>query len=261
MFIAGPASYWVTVEQPTSRLEDVMITSIMADSAQPPVVLPRSVQIRYIAAGTRSGVTYSGIPATLRWSQDNAHYNLHWEFLSSMAGNRRRSNHGVLTPQGLAPAILMDMDDERREQWRFDYANKQLVGAVDQARLEFTPGTQDELSVVIQLAAVAAAQPKELTPGAKLSVPVLEANQVHDTSFTVAGEELIMALEDKALPTIHLIHQAEGEAQSAVEVWLAPSLDYMPARWRITHANGDTQDRLAQKAIGLETAPPQTEAR
>ena len=254
-FIAGPANYWVNVEQVTSRLEDVMVNSVMADHPGPAVLLPRSVEIRYVTAGTRQGVAYSGVPATLRWSQNNTHYDLRWGFFSTAAGDHRRFNRGVLTPQGLAPVALMNIVGQQREEWRFDYANKRVVGAIDQPTVEFKPGTQDGFSLAIQLAAMAAAQPKELTLGAQLRVPMLEAGSIQDVTFIVTGEETLSALESKWLKTVHLVYQAPDSAQPSIEVWLAPSLDYLPARWRITEANGDTQDRLAQKAIELQPMP------
>lgn len=260
-FIAGPANFYATVEQPTSRLEDVLIESVMAEGSLPAVVLPRSVEIRYVTSGARGGTPYSGVPATLRWSQNKLHYNLRWEFLSTMAGDLLHNNHGVLTPQGLAPATLRKLDGPHRDERRFDYANRQIVGAVDQPRLDFTPGAQDELSVVVQLAAVTAAQPMELTPGAQLRLPVLEHGSIREATFTVVGEDTIVALGNKSLKTVHMVHQEASGPHSTIEVWLAPSLDYMPARWRVTYTNGDTQDRLAQQAIGLQAMPERSEER
>ena len=46
------------------------------------------------------------------------------------------------------------------------------------------------------------------------------------------------------LPSLKLNRNPRKEFDQRIELWLAPSLDYLPVRLRITNANGDSVDQL-----------------
>ena len=56
--------------------------------------------------------------------------------------------------------------------------------------------------------------------------------------FTVEGEEELQ-LPGGALRALKLVRNPRKEFDQKVELWLAPGMDYVPVRLRLTQANGD----------------------
>ena len=54
--------------------------------------------------------------------------------------------------------------------------------------------------------------------------------------------------------TTHLLHEPQDAGDARIEVWLGRQIDYLPARVRITEANGDTFEHTVQTAY-IETVP------
>jgi hypothetical protein len=46
------------------------------------------------------------------------------------------------------------------------------------------------------------------------------------------------------LPSVKLLRTPRRDFDQRIELWLAPSLGYLPVRLRITNANGDFVDQL-----------------
>lgn len=53
-----------------------------------------------------------------------------------------------------------------------------------------------------------------------------------------------------------MVRIARDNQQPTVEAWLSPALEYLPARLRVTQANGDFMDYLATKAFAVTVLPP-----
>lgn len=248
--VAGPANYSVAVTPVNSPLEDLVVSKTMQDAPSTRVVWPRPVRILYVASATVGEATGSA-PATLNWRHDDHHFSVTWDMFAKVPGNRRSAAHGLLTEGGLAPVQSMEITDASRRETRFDYANRELINSDESARAAFEPGTQGALSLLVHLASVVAADPTRYQPGQSLGVKVLEGATISDYAFVVHPEETLVALQGKLVKAIHLVHGSLAPGQPNVQVWLAPSLDYMPVRWRTVSANGDALDQLAQNAYEL----------
>ena len=251
--IAGPINYSAEVQGSSSKLENLVIENTMqqASAQEVPVRMPRPVKIGYVVTGSVNGTAYSGVPGTLDWRHNGQDFEVGWQFFSTIAGHRQRNSRGLVTAQGLAPVTIVDTQGKDRHEQRFDYANRQVIGAADTAPVEFQPGAQDTLSLMIQLAAIAAGRPEALTPGSSIAVTIWDQGQSQTASFTVLGQETVPAIQGNNVQTVHLAYQAGDPAQTSIDAWLAPSLDYMPARWRIRYGEADFQDFLAQRAVEL----------
>ena len=53
-----------------------------------------------------------------------------------------------------------------------------------------------------------------------------------------------------------VVRIARDNQQPTLEAWLSPALEYLPARLRVTQANGDFMDYLATKAFAVTVLPP-----
>lgn len=109
------------------------------------------------------------------------------------------------------------------------------------------PGSQDRMSWMIQIAAIASADPKRLATGARLAMYVVGARGDAEVwAFKVQGVEDV-ATGDSPVQAIKLVREPRKPQDTRVEVWLAPSLHYLPVRARLIN-EGSALELLMQTA-------------
>lgn len=108
-------------------------------------------------------------------------------------------------------------------------------------------GSQDRLSWMIQIAAIASADPQRLAVGQRLAMFVAGARGDADVwAFQVVGTEDVTT-GDATVRAIKLLREPRKPHDTRVEVWLAPSLHHLPARARLT-SEGSSLELLLQTA-------------
>ena len=74
------------------------------------------------------------------------------------------------------------------------------------------------------------------------------------TGFGVAGmEQLKMPYGN--LEALRLVRQEEKQYDQRVELWMAPSLEHLPVRIRITQTSGDQVDLLLRSKAPPSASP------
>lgn len=109
-------------------------------------------------------------------------------------------------------------------------------------------GAQDRLTWMIQVAAIAQADPKLVAPGGRISMFVTGARSDAEVwHFTVQGKEDVV-VGGAALKTIKLMREPRKPNDTKVEVWLEPTRNYLPVKARLSK-EGDALDlQLASPA-------------
>lgn len=177
----------------------------------------------------------------LEWHHDGARYDARLEISSPLLPRRIQHSTGVITAEGLAPARFSDKvrSEEaahfRREQGRVTFSSNRPDAPL-------LPGTQDRLSVILQLAAMVAGTPAQFPPGTVISVPTAGTRDAEPWQFTVEDTEEL-DLPGGKLAALKLIRNPRREFDQKVELWLATGMDYVPVRLRLTQANGDWVDQ------------------
>lgn len=98
------------------------------------------------------------------------------------------------------------------------------------------PGAQDRLSWMLQLAAIAAADPAQVGTGASVSIVVVGARGDADVwTFVHAGEEAL-DLASGSVQALHLRREPGHLYDTRAEVWLDPARHYLPVRARLANA-------------------------
>jgi hypothetical protein len=198
--------------------------------------LPASVRLRYRLSARQRGVALEG-HTELAWQHDGQAYQAVWTFTGPAPLARTLRSTGAITPNGLAP--LRFSERVRSEQAvHFDRTGGRLVFSASQPGQALAPGTQDRLSVLLQLGAVIAARPAAWPAGSTLVLPVATAQALESWAFTVEGEESL-ELPGGPVRALHLVRPAIGAFGPRLNLWLAPGLDYAPVRLRLTHPLGD----------------------
>jgi len=110
-------------------------------------------------------------------------------------------------------------------------------------------GTQDRLSFQAQLALLAQAFTHRFVPGAIVAMPVASPRQIQIYDFHVTGWQAIQAQDGTIYDTLKLDRPMNPEHPDVrVEIWLAPNLNWLPVRVRITFASGYFGDSVLIEA-------------
>ena len=213
--------------------------SARASSAAPAVRIPPPMRLEFDVAGQAKKFNYSA-RAELLWQHDGQRYQAQQEISMLFLGSRTQTSVGTLAVTGLLPQRFGDR--ARSEQAaHFDYARGRVTFSANTPDAPMAAGTQDRLSVFLQLGALLAAAPERYPAGTRINVATVSARAADVWSFTVEGEETLN-LPVGAVAAIQLERLPRRDHDQTAQVWLAPALGYLPVRIRLVQANGDFAD-------------------
>ena len=212
------------------------------DTAEParPATPAGNRWLRYDVTGQAKGLNYRA-SADIRWQHADGRYVAEYTVRAFLLGSRSQRSEGRLTERGLQPERFTDKSRSERaahfepEQGRIRFSNN----APD---AEWLPGTQDRLSVFFQLAAWLNAQPESLREGQQFRVPVAGTSARDQWLWVVQASERL-DLPAGSWDTLRVAVLPQKTYDQRIEIWLAPALEHLPVRIRITQANGDVADQ------------------
>jgi hypothetical protein len=103
-------------------------------------------------------------------------------------------------------------------------------------------GAQDRLSILMQLASMIAGAPGRFPTDTAIAAQTIGPRDASVWIFTVRSEESLRLPGGDQI-TLKLVRNPREEFDQKVELWLAPTLGYLPARIKITEQNGDYVDQ------------------
>ncbi len=201
--------------------------------------VPGPVQLHYRLTGQTRGQPWQG-RGELVWRHDGAGYEAQLASDNGAQPPRLQHSAGAITPQGLAP--LRFSEKGRTEQAaHFERAAQRVVFSNNRPAAPLLAGAQDRLSVLLQLSAMLAGEPRRYPPGTSISIQTAGIREAETWVFAVGPQEPL-DLPGGATPAIRLDRPPRHEFDQRIELWLAPGQDYVPVRLRLTQANGDWVD-------------------
>ena len=204
--------------------------------AQAKFVWPAPVLLNYELSGTSKGVRYTA-SASISWQQQDSSYQLRHEIQAFVFGKFSHSSVGQIGASGLLPTRFGDL--RRQEQAaHFERSKGLLIYSANTPSQAIEEGAQDRVSLFVQLAAAMAGTPDLRNLGQTLSFQVVSAKQAEVWTFAVQGNEKITTLLGD-LDSLKLHRVPRNEYDQKIDMWLSPAHGYLPARLRITQANGD----------------------
>ena len=212
-----------------------------AAPAAPPVTLrlPASARWRFAATQSVRGIARSG-EAELAWRAADGRYTATLQVRVAPALARTQVAHALVDAGGLQPVRF---GDRRRseEATHFDRARGRIVFSSNRPDASLQPAAQDRVSVLLQLAAMVAADPARFAPGTAVTLQVATTREAIDWTFVADGAEAL-DLPAGRVHAIRFTRAAQREFDLRLEVWLVPGPDYGPVRLRLTPPNGDWLD-------------------
>lgn len=232
--LAALAAVWL-VNGPLAGAASPVVVS--APSTAPPS--PRwPAEWGYRLTATSKGRSLHA-QATMQWSQQDDTYLARSTYRLLFFGQRSQTSHGTLGPHGVQPTHYIDHGPKRTRNIDFDWRARQ---ATHQARVispELLPSTQDRLSVFFELSR--RLHHHHGAHRAPITLPVMGFSSVDDWSFQFLG---LVSSDEPAgsFDTQHWQHHSQ-DRRLTVDVWVAPSLQYLPVRIRLSEDNGDVIDQ------------------
>lgn len=211
----------------------------------PAIKLPPSARLQFQAKGSAKGFQYSA-KAQLSFKTDGQRYQAEQEVSAFLMGSRSQTSSGQITPHGLAPQRFVDKARKERSAELDASAGRIRYSDGDEPQA-VSAGVQDRLSIFLQLSSMVAANPERYAPGSTVAINVTSARSTEVWTFVVDAKE---TLDLPAGPTeaLRLTRQPRKDQDQTAHLWLAPSLQYLPVRIRLSQSNGDFADLQLQAA-------------
>ena len=199
---------------------------------------PGSTRLSYGLTGNYRGEIHGN--AQVEWVRVGSRYQVHLDVVVGLPIapliTRRMSSEGDISADGLAPQRY-DEDtkvmfrERRRLTMRFEPDAIVMANGQRQERLA---GVQDSASQFVQLSYLFSVKPELLVLGGAVEVPLALARKVERWVYDVVEQEPL-STPFGAVDTFHLKPRRVAQAGSdlTAEIWIAPSLQYLPARIRI----------------------------
>jgi len=210
--------------------------------------LSASTRLIYQIHASRFPYRLSG---ELIWRNDGTRYNALLRY-SALGLKRMQTSRGAITGQGLAPERFSDKYRSEVAA-HFNYPQAKVTFSANTPDAPLLAGAQDRLSVLIQLGAILASHPDQARAGNTLSLQTVGARAADVWVFTVATLEAL-DLPGGKVDGIKLERLPRELYDQKVEVWLVPQLGFLPARVRITEANGDSIDQRWEASEPLDAS-------
>ena len=200
--------------------------------------VPSSARLKYKGSGTK-GVLLLPVSAELLWSREGRSYDARLE-LGLLGFSRVQTSKGVIGPRGLEPLRFGDKT-RSEEAAHFQRAKGIVSFSANGPDAPLTPLAQDQLSIYMQLASMWSANPQRFRPGMQLPFQLVEIHRSGNRVFTVGATEPLK-VQGREMVATRLVCEPSLDYDNRVEVWLASALEFLPARIRMTQANGDEVD-------------------
>lgn len=220
---------------------DIQLPSgpLQRDGQSLAVQIPDPTRLSFDVNGQAKKFTYHA-SAELIWQHDGSRYEARQEISAFLIGKRTQRSQGQITRQGLVPERFSDKS--RSEQAaHFNAQTGRATFSANTPSADVGGEAQDRLSVFIQLGALLGANTERLVPGSQITLTTVSARSADRWTFTIEGPETL-ELPVGPTATIKLQRLPRKEYDQRAELWVAPSLGYLPVRIQLTQANGDFAD-------------------
>ena len=238
---------------PASAAPEVPAAPVSASATPAPAFdWPPSTRLSYLLQGDINGPVDG--TAVVEWLRSGQRYQVRFEVTAATFFSRRSVSDGELTAHGLEPRQFQGeqrvMFKTRRWSQQF---HPERITLSDGPEQPTAPGVQDEASQFVQLTWLFTTQPSLLQVGRSIEVPLMINRRLDRWVYDVIEQETLR-LSFGEVPTFHVKPRRVRPGALSVEMWFAPSLQYLPVRIMVRQNDNNHMD-LTLEAPPLQAAP------
>ena len=223
---------------------------------QPALEWPPSTRLSYTLSGLfRNGPLYGD--GVVEWRRDGLHYQVEFDFSVQPFFDGHMFSDGEITPDGLQPVHY--------DEWRKFPLRDRLVRRIEfgddavllnnGTRTARLPQTQDPSSQFVQFVWMFTSHPEWLRADNIVSIPLALPNALRVWHYRVGAAEALR-LPFGTIDAVHLTPiDPRKPNELAFEIWIAPSLQYLPVRIHVP-LNEENFADLTLSSRPLQAATP-----
>jgi len=228
--------------------------AVASAPAQQPFDWPPSTRLVYQLNGNYRGPVQG--TASVEWLRQGTRYQVHLETSIGPMLSRHITSEGELTERGLAPQRF---DGEQKvlfrgaRRWSLRFTPEKVT-LVDGREVDALPGAQDEASQFVQLTWLFTTRPDRLKVGRSVELPLAISRKLERWTYDIVGEEPLR-FPFGEVATFHVKPRREAAGGDLTpEIWVAPTLQYLPVRILIRDGKDNWVDLTLDKPP-LQAAP------
>ncbi|MCA7954561.1 DUF3108 domain-containing protein [Burkholderia seminalis] len=199
---------------------------------------------------------------TIRWRTDGHTYDLSVSMPVPFVGPFTYRSEGRIDAFGIAPDRYVEKRGKRPEDIAiFNREIRQVVFTRTPNNAPLPDGVQDRFSMLMQLSGLVRGNPSAYKPGVTQQFFVIDNNSGETWPIAVIGDEQVQT-QAGIIDARHFMRlpRRDGDTRR-IDMWLAPSLGWLPARLMQTEPNGAQIElvwhgRLAAPSMPADAAPP-----
>ncbi|WP_321785607.1 DUF3108 domain-containing protein [Paraburkholderia sp. J94] len=196
---------------------------------------------------------YNGVrnqPGTIHWKTDGQHYEMVVEVPLPFVGTFSWTSKGHVDAFGLAPEQYIEQRGHRPANFTiFNRDQKQIVFTRTPNSLALPDGAQDRFSMVMQLASLVRGDPDTYKPGVTREFYVADNDSGETWPITTIGDETV-STDHGYVTARHFMRLPRHDGDKRrIDVWLAPSLGWLPVRLMQTEPNGSEFELIWRGAL------------
>jgi hypothetical protein len=198
-------------------------------------------------------------PGTIRWHSDANGYAMVVSVPLPFVGTFTYESEGRIDGFGLAPQRYIEARGRRGANvTTFDRSARRIGFTRTPATLELPDGAQDRFSVIMQLASLVRGDPDAYKPGVTRNFYVADNDSGETWPIETVGDETVRTPAGFVAARHFMRLPRHAGDTRRIDVWLAPSLGWLPARIVQTEPNGSQIELVWAGALappGPENAP------
>jgi hypothetical protein len=201
--------------------------------------IPPSVELSYTIKAKQKGIPLEG-ESTMRWTIEDGRFSATNEARAMLFGKILDArSEGEIDAFGLAPASYTEKRLRKAlATTSFDRAAGTIRFTNSEQTYPIKGGEQDRNSVIWNLVTVARGAPAKVKTGASWTFVVAGVRYAEPWTFKVVKQEKISTPLGE-LNTLHIAREPMADSEHQVDIWLAPSVEWYPARIRYSEDDGD----------------------
>ncbi|MDT7834466.1 DUF3108 domain-containing protein [Aquabacterium sp. OR-4] len=204
--------------------------SAAAAASAPAFAWPPSTQLSYNLLGHYRGQVQGS--ARVEWLREGSRYQVRMESSAGPLFKRTGVSEGELGERGLVPRRFAGEQRVlfgKARTWQIGFGPERVT-LIDGRETPALPGMQDEASQFVQLTWLFTTQPERLRVGQSVELPLAMGRKLERWTYDVVEEELLR-LPFGEVPSFHVKPRREASGGDfAAEIWIAPTLQYLPVR-------------------------------
>ncbi|WP_322068218.1 DUF3108 domain-containing protein [Paraburkholderia bannensis] len=200
-------------------------------------------------------------PGTIHWSSDGQHYDMVVSIPLPFVGTFSWTSKGHVDAFGLAPDQYIEKRGRRPADFTiFNRDQKQIVFTRTPNSLALPDGAQDRFSMVMQLASLVRGDPDTYKPGVTREFYVADNDSGENWPITTIGDETV-STDHGYVTARHFMRLPRHDGDKRrIDVWLAPTLGWLPVRLVQTEPNGTEVELLWHGALTVPKASDDSNA-